>query len=1527
MKKAVKWILIVVAIPITLFILAAVAIYIPPIQNRLVDKATVMASESTGYDITIDRVRLSFPLKLNVKEVLVEDRGDTIAYVDNIAVDVRLMPLFRGLVEVDELSLEQIQFDTSDIVDAARIDGSIGRLALESHSVDLGDGIICLNNAKLSDALLNVALNDSVPEDTTTSEPTDWKIKLEELKITNTAVNLSMNDDSMHVGTTIGKATIADGYFDLYSGLYTVSTVKAEDSSARFDYTYEPASTGLDYSHIAVNNWRFEIDSVAFRGSDLSLNVTQCAFDEKCGLGVESLTLALTMDSARLALPYVNLKTTSSTAAAAFDMDFSTFDEEPSGTMNAIVEAAVGKGDILYIAGDMLPETFATTWPNDTIYISGAVSGNMKRMDIAALLLDMPSACTIKAQGYAADITSPDGPNAEVGIEAEMRDLAFIAKMFEIEPATIPYGISIDGTVTVSGNTYKANLTAAEGGGNVDADVTFDATRMSYDAALTANGLQLDHFLPGYDLSPFSGSVTAEGCGVDFTSKATTMSARVALDSFKYGDYDLSGMALNAEMSNGALSARLDSDNDLLATSLNLNGTMSSKGIAADIDCDLNALNLQALSLTEGKLTVGGRATISVESDLNASHKVVGTISGLTLNDSTNTYTPGDIALDIFTNNDSTHAAISTGDLTLKLDAQGGYEGILACGDRIMAEIDRQINNRYIDQPKLRECLPTLSVDVIAGKDNVMTRMMNYYGCRFKAASLTLDTSPGTGVNGLLSIDSLYVADMQLDTIRFSLISDSINTFFDFHVRNAKDNPQYVFHAMLGGIFYEKGLYFGTRLYDADEQLGVAMGLNASMEENGIKLSIGGRDEPILGYKQFTVNEGNYLYLGDDRRVRADMHLFADDGMGFEIYTNNKNREALQDITVALAKFEISDVLSLVPYMPSVSGVLDGNVHAILTEDDLSLTSSLAVDSLVYEGCSMGDIGCDLAYTPNSDGSHHVDATLTNYDEQVAEMEGTYSSEGDGYIDIDLRMSRLPLALVNGFIPDQIVRLEGYGIGGLSVEGPLTQLDIDGTVTLDSAYLISDPYGVELRFAADPVTIENGRMQFVDFKMYAHNENALDISGYFDFSDFERMNMDMTMRAKDFLLIDAKENRKSEAFGKAYVNFFGMLTGTLDLMQLRGKLDVLGSTDMTYVLRDTPLTTDNQLEDIVTFVSFSDTTSNVITRPPLEGMDIDLTISIDESAHILCALNESQTNYVDLIGGGDLRMQYNSTEDLRLTGRYTLSNGEMKYSLPIIPLKTFTIQDGSYVEFFGEAMNPRLNITATEETKANVSTETGGERSVLFDCGVSITKTLSDMGLQFIIDAPEDLTIQSQLQTMSEERRGKIAVTMLTTGMYLDGESTGAFSMNSALSAYLNSQISNISGNALRTLDLSVGVDNTTLESGETQTDYSFKFAKRFWNNRLNISVGGKVTTGAETEDQNNSFFNNVTFEYRLSDTSNTYLKMFYERDSYDWLEGNIGEYGGGLLFKRKLQHFGDLFKWKKTKQTKPQAEPNDSIK
>ena len=99
-----------------------------------------------------------------------------------------------------------------------------------------------------------------------------------------------------------------------------------------------------------------------------------------------------------------------------------------------------------------------------------------------------------------------------------------------------------------------------------------------------------------------------------------------------------------------------------------------------------------------------------------------------------------------------------------------------------------------------------------------------------------------------------------------------------------------------------------------------------------------------------------------------------------------------------------------------------------------------------------------------------------------------------------------------------------------------------------------------MRFADDPVRIVGSRLLFENFEMFANNDAPLNISGNLDFTDLSNMMLDIRMRAENFKIIDAKENARSEAYGKAFVNFYGMMNGPVDNLRMRGKLDVLGNT-------------------------------------------------------------------------------------------------------------------------------------------------------------------------------------------------------------------------------------------------------------------------------------------------------------------------------------------------------------------------------
>ena len=1523
MKKVLKWLGIAVLVPILLIVILAVLLYLPPVQNWAVKKVVAIASEKTGLEISIERVSLEFPLDLGIegfralhKNDSIVNQTDTIADVRKMVCDVRLLPLFQKRVVIDELSLTDANLNTNGFISDLRVKGCLQELWLSSDGIDLDQETVEVNGARLSEARLDIALSDTAAVDTTESTM-KWIVNADSVSILKSSLMIHLPGDTLNAQAYMGRAVAREVLADLGGKIYRVGSLDWTQGRLNYDNRFEPEVSGLDYNHLALSDINLCVDSIEYAASNTSFIIKDLRAKEKSGLQVKHLSARVTMDDQRLTIPRLKLQTPDTEIETDLAMDFSTFDEQQPGAMKLRLNAQIGKQDVMRFAGDM-PQTFMRNYPNQPISIKGSVNGNMQHMVFTGLHINLPTAFRLTANGVADHVTDLRKLKADITLNARTENMNFILAL--ADPALmrnyrIP-GMAFDGTLKANGPRYTANLTLREGAGlvklkgsasmptNAKGDLLTAA--MSYDADVSINRLNLHHFMPRDSIYTITADIKAKGNGTDFLSNKSRLIASAKVHQLQYGSWNLKQMSAEATLTNGHALASILGHNELLWGSIGVDAMLNTKKLMATISADLDKADLYRMRLADMPLTIGLCGSVDVVSDMKLTHRVTGLVDEIYIAGKKETLRPDFIGLHINTTVDTVIARIQSGDFIVKLDAQGNYERLLKkitiLGDSVMAQMDKRI----INQPAIKRLLPEMKLHVESKRDNPMASLLKALDVQFKELMVDVNTSPVTGVNGQSYLYSLVYDSTRIDTIRLNLTQKGDRLTYQGQIRNNKRNPQFVFNALVDGAIHQHGALAGLRYYDQHDKMGVRLGVTAEMEHDGIRFKLL-PERPTIGYKEFNLNKDNYLFMGRNKRIQAKVDLIADDKTGIKLYTENQDSTMLQDITLSINQLDLGEVTAVIPYLPRITGKLNGDYHILQDKNEnLSVASDMGVHQMTFEGSPVGNISTELVYLMKEDDTHAVEARLMLDDEEFGMLSGIYKS--DGFIDAKFDMTRLPLSLINGFVPDQLIGLEGYGEGSVTIRGTAQHPEVNGEMFVDSAYLVSVPYGIRMRFDCDPVRIVGSKLLLENFGLYSSHNDLLNLMGSIDFSDTDRILMDMRMRAQNFLLIDSKQQTRSVAWGKAFVNFMARLRGPLDELNMRGRLDVLGSTDMTYMLLDSPLSTDTRLDELVKFTDFSYPTTSVVTKPAPSGLNIDLNVSVSQGAHIVCDLNADESNYVDLLGGGDLRMKYNS-EGIDLTGRYTLTSGEMKYSLPVIPLKTFHVKEGSYVEFTGDPMNPKLNITATERVKSNITTDMGSTRSVLFDCGVIITKTLNDMGLEFVIEAPEDQSISGELATMSKEERGKLAVGMLTTGMYLADGNTGAFSMNSALSSFLQSEINNIAGSALKTLDLSVGIDNTTDASGMMHTDYSFKFAKRFFNNRLKIEFGGKVSSGnSDAMGQNQSFFDNVTMEYRLNQDATKNLKLFYNQNVYDWLEGYTGEYGVGFVWRRKLNSLLDIF-------------------
>lgn len=1498
--KRTAWILLT---PVFIFTLLMILLYVPPVQSFLRRQAMSIASEATGMQISVERIDLRFPLNLLVRGVLVTqpvdslgtEKQDTLLNLKSLNVRIQAWPLLHGQVEVDEVKLEQVSLNSLQLIDGMQVQGELGRFYLESHGVNLTDEAVVLNQIELADTRLEVMLADTteaVPDTTTT--PLNWKVNLHTLALNNVSVALSMPLDSIRMSTRLGKVQLQDAKVDLGKTLYAWRNFQLSDASLHFDQgTAEPVE-GFDASHIALRDIQIGIDSVFSCGRTMNAVIRECTMNERSGLSVTSLSGRLQADSVFIKVPTLQLHTPHSQLDFVGQTYWDLVDIPTSGRLSARFHALIGKQDVLLFAGG-LPESFKEAYPFRPLEIHAGTEGNLKQMQISRFTVDLPGAFSLNGGGELWHLTDSVSRNGSLDFTMQTQNLNFLTELAETMPddyLIIPDSMNLKAQIQLEGTRYAALLNLQEQQGALHLDAAYDTSTEEYHADFLVDSLQLHHFLPKDSIYMLSAKVFAKGKGVDVASTHTFASLQASLQELQYGSLNVSNVDLKATLKSALATVSFKSDNPLLKMKADANMHLDRTYMDGKLDMDLEDIDLYQLRVAPKPLEYPCAFTLTAEA-----------------------------------RRDSIKLMANAGDLDFRFRARSTLEHLLHQSDRFLSLLNQQLEERRLDHAALRRLLPTAGMHLRAGYQNPVGYYLATKDIKYTDFKLSFGFTPQIGINGRSSIHGLRMDSLQLDTLFFTVRQDTSRIRLQGGVINGPKNPHFVFKSTLTGEIRSEDAELKANYVDGQGKTGLLFGINARPlseghgKGNGLLLQLTPA-EPIIAFRKFRFEEDcNWLYLHKDMRMYANVDMNSDEGMGFRMQSDKNDTVSLQNMNVELSRFKLSELTGILPYMPRMTGLLSAEAHYVQTQKSLQLSAEAVVRKLTYENHPVGDIGMGATWLPDENKTHYLNAYMTVNDQEAMLVDGTL--QDNSLLDISAELQHLPLHIANAFVPDQMVMLGGDLDGQLQVKGTVEQPKVDGELILDSVSVYARQVGARYWFDNRPVKVENNRLLFNKFAIYTTSPNPFTIHGNVDFRNLNQPTANLDLKATNYTLLDAPRTRESMIYGKVFVDLAATIRGRLDALVMRGNMNLLGNTDVAYVLTDSPLTVEDRLDGLVSFTSFADSIQTDTLSAPtmsLGGMDMIMTVHIDNAVQIRADLSPDRSKYVSLEGGGDLNLQYTPQGDMNLSGRYTLSSGVMKYALPMIPPKEFSLVNGSYVDWRGDPMNPTLNLKAVERVRASVAEgDNGATRMVNFIASISIKNRLEAPELIFDLEAPEDATVQNELQAMGAEERSKQAIAMLATGIYLNsGIKGGGLTMGSALNSVLQSQINALAGSALESVgaSFSVGVeDRTASETGEKQTDYSFRYSQRFFNDRFQIVIGGKVSTGANATNDAESFIDNISLEYRLDASGTRYVRVFHNKNYESILDGEITETGVGLVLRRKMNRLGELFIFKKNKK------------
>ncbi|MDE5791273.1 MAG: translocation/assembly module TamB, partial [Muribaculaceae bacterium] len=976
---------------------------------------------------------------------------------------------------------------------------------------------------------------------------------------------------------------------------------------------------------------------------------------------------------------------------------------------------------------------------------------------------------------------------------------------------------------------------------------------------------------------------------------------------------------------NGNFDLIASSPNEGLNFDIDGTGSIHPDNYTFDITADIRDLNLRQIGMTDsinggrGKIYLAGTASPEkwlYDARLDLSY-FEWNLPGQTIS------IPGEAYAEIVATSNNTEIHVDS-DLTyLDFESAEGLKKIIDSFTNVSGIVMKQVEQRNLAVDSISKLLPPFDLTMRASGKGLLNQFLSPYEMSLDTlhAQLTHDSL----LRGDVGATSFHSASVNLDTLSLQLNERRNLLDYKIHVGNRPGTLDEFAKINLNGYIGQNRLAASLSQQNIKGETGYRIGLTAAMMDSTVSIHFTPLKSTIA-YMPWTFNNDNFIDCNLFTR-KIEANLIASSAESSIMLRTEPLPDGARELHAKIDNLKIQDFLNMAIDAPPFTGALNTDLR--VKYDDRKFTGSGTVDltNLYYAKTRIGDFNLDLAALYALSGNTDVTAALKVDGQHALEAYASLRPDSIGAMTPDslgVRLTRFPVSIANPFL-DNMAVLGGHLNGHMRLDGSFTKPSLNGFIAFDSVTAKIPMAGSTLKFTDDSVKVKANVVRFDDFNIYGQNANPLTLNGIVDATSFSKIGFDLSLDANNFQPIGNDNRAKSDIYGKLFLNLGATAKGDMSRMDINANLNVLGTTDITYVVTSSASqftgVADN---DVVKFVNFNDTTqvAEADSISSAMNMRINAKLAISPGTQVTVLLpalltgGSNATDRIELQPTANLTFFQNYMGDMRLNGNLVLGQGFAKYSIPVVGQKNFVFNPTSSVTWSGDVMNPSFNISATDEMKANV-TSGSNSRLVNFLVTLQAVGNLNNPKVSFDLSTNDDLSIQNELQSMSPDQRQTQAMNLLLYGQYISGDTKGNANIGgNLLYSFLESQLNSWAAKNIRGVDLTFGVNQyDKLDNGasSTETSYSYQVSKSLFNNRFKIQVGGNYSTDASADENlEQNLISDISLEYilRQTQTTNMAVKLFRHTGYESILEGEITETGAGFVMKRKLDNLKRLFRF-----------------
>lgn len=591
-------------------------------------------------------------------------------------------------------------------------------------------------------------------------------------------------------------------------------------------------------------------------------------------------------------------------------------------------------------------------------------------------------------------------------------------------------------------------------------------------------------------------------------------------------------------------------------------------------------------------------------------------------------------------------------------------------------------------------------------------------------------------------------------------------------------------------------------------------------------------------------------------------------------------------------------------------------------------TDNFKVKDFSYNYCRFGDLDLKSKWEEEN-GAILLDGTVINPGIRDTKVLGRVFLKQDS-LHFAFDANKLSLKFLRPFTQNILSNVDGSATGNITLSGKFKTLNVVG-----SAYVQDFNFGIDYLNTAFSITDsvfldENG--------VYTDNALISDPEGHTgrvsmklnhkNFKDFT-YNIDLS-RLNNFLVFNVTEKLNPSYYGKVYASGAGNIRGDTRYTNIDVNMRTNENSKFTYALLDEVAAGEYAF---ITYVDrdkiVADTITGSIDEPMLQlpvapqskhVMRLNLQIDATPAATVQLVIDTNTNDRITVNGEGAIRIEYNTNENMKMYGRYTVEKGGYNLNLQDLISKEFTVNPGSSITFRGDPMNAELDISAYYALQANLLDldESFAQERDLNRTTVPVQTTMQLTGdlrrpeFQFDLNFPsltQDIyrrvkNIISTDDMMNRQVLYLLALNKFYTPEYMNVGQTHSNELASVASSALSSQLNNILGQISDKFNIGT---NFRSEKGDfTDLEFDVILSSQLLNNRLifNGNLGYR-----DKSVNSNSFIGDFDLEYLINKAGTFRLKAYnHYNDKNYYIKSALTTQGVGIMFKKDFSKAKEIF-------------------